>query len=1116
MLGSALEVLVVLVTVVISAQALFNLRLRLFIWEDPDHARLNRTPSEYRDPGLSFTILLPARNEEHVYQETIQQVYDLNYPKELMQIVAICRDDDPGTIAEALHKINELHDPSLQLLVFNDEPVNKPHGMNLALKVSWGDVVTIFDAEDEPHPDILNIVNTVMHQDDVDVVQSGVQLMNHDTRWFCVLNVLEYFFWFKSALHFFARVGMVPLGGNTVFVRRPLLQQLGGWDEHCLTEDADLGIRLSTSGARIRVVYDDAFVTREETPHSVKQLIKQRTRWNQGFVQILLKGEWLKLQQWQQRTLAFYVLIMPEVQALFALMVPVAVVMLFVHFPLWLAMFTFLPLSCLVLAIFVDLAGLRDFMGAHGLRWSWRRALVLVLSFLPYQWVLGLGALRAVYRQLRGASNWEKTAHLGHHRDPAGVDVAGGEGVSGSKSAPKVLERLIHVQAGPTATPAQVGSIRAQPAPAATTAQHARVIERLQGHFPGSAALLDEAGPDILAFASLPKDHSLQNGHNGNGRTGGGRRGRDVNGRAANPRASAWTFLTTLTRRLPTHRLTTRVASAVGTFAHAMPGGLALSHRHSLNVETIRVPLLAEVALVVAGLTGGFAAHAVNLFNYPRYELDEGTYMSSAWSILNGQITPYPYGYGHPPLAWMQIAAWAQLTGGFFTFGNALNTGRVLMLFYASGSSCLVYLIARRMSGRVTIALLATILYSFSPISIVYQRQVYLDNIGIFWLLLSLYLVVIAKSRLSYIVPAGVAFGLALLSKEIFVLFMPVMIYAVWLHSSKYLHPFGLLTFAYGAVGLGSAFVLMAVLKGELFPYPWHLPWDHHPHLSLLDTFAQQAQRTQTQGKLSDSWFTWTHADSLLIPISIVATAFNLIVGLWKRNQLVLALAAVSYWALLVRGGVVLSFYVIALIPFAALNAALAANTLMTWLRPLVRTEWVGTVLIAGLAGGVVVTDLQHTQHAFTQQPTSAQTQTMVWVRNNVPHNAVIVINSYLYMDLRVAGGEGVGDGATFPYAHVYWNMAYDPELQNGLLQNNWDRIDYIVADSEMLHDITSFGGPMLLIDRALGHSILRKEFRANENDKQIVISVYEVVHKQLPGAALGGAAAGLQAGRTG
>jgi cellulose synthase/poly-beta-1,6-N-acetylglucosamine synthase-like glycosyltransferase len=419
MMGGVLAALFVLVTAAIAAQALFNIRLRLFIWEDPEHVWLDRAPSGFRDAQLSFTILLPARNEEQVYGETIQKIYDLNYPKELTQIIAICRGDDPKTIAAALAKISALNDPNLQLLVFNDGPINKPHGLNLALKVAQRDVITIFDAEDEPHPDILNIVNTTMLDEQADVVQSGVQLMNHDTRWFCVLNVLEYFFWFKSSLHFFARVGMIPLGGNTVFIRRGLLERLGGWDENCLTEDADLGIRLSVAGTRIRVIHDDAFVTREETPNSLRELIRQRTRWNQGFIQILFKGDWLRLETLSQRLLAFYVLTMPEVQAFFALLVPVSVAMIFlVHLPVWIAMFTFLPLYCLVLTILIDLAGFREFLKAHGHRWSWRNAGLLVLGFFPYQWALGVASLRAVYRHVRGASDWEKTSHSGQHRNP--------------------------------------------------------------------------------------------------------------------------------------------------------------------------------------------------------------------------------------------------------------------------------------------------------------------------------------------------------------------------------------------------------------------------------------------------------------------------------------------------------------------------------------------------------------------------------------------------------------------------------------------------------------------------------------------------------------------------
>jgi glycosyltransferase XagB len=248
-------------------------------------------------------------------------------------------------------------------------------------------------------------------------VQSGVQLMNHNTKWFCFLNVLEYFFWFKSSMHFFAQVGMTPLGGNTIFVRRELMEQLGGWDETCLTEDADLGIRLNISRARMRIIYDDEFVTREETPHTVAQFIKQRTRWNQGFLQILFKGEWKKLEKFSQRLLACYALTLPELQAFFALMVPISLVMfLFVKLPLWIAMLTFLPLYCFILTVFIDLAGLHEFLKAHKRRWSWREAMIMIVAFFPYQWLLSFGAIRAIIRYIQGRTNWEKTAHIGQHR----------------------------------------------------------------------------------------------------------------------------------------------------------------------------------------------------------------------------------------------------------------------------------------------------------------------------------------------------------------------------------------------------------------------------------------------------------------------------------------------------------------------------------------------------------------------------------------------------------------------------------------------------------------------------------------------------------------------------
>ena len=413
-----LEYLYMVVIVLMTVQAIFNIRVFLYIWERPEREWLNVAPTIYREPRISFTILLPAYHEADVYANTIEKVYNLNYPQKLVQIITLLRENDTETIKVASEKINQLRASNIQLLVTSDKHGGKPHQLNLGLKVAAGEVVTIFDAEDEPHPDILQVINTIFLNEPVDAVQSGVQLMNHNTKWFCFLNVLEYFFWFKSALHFFARCGMTPLGGNTVFVKRALMQHLGGWDANTLTEDADLGIRLCIARARVRILYDDEFVTKEETPQTSKQFIKQRTRWNQGFIQILFAGRWLRLEKFSQRLLAFYVLVLPEVQAFFTLMLPVAMLtFFFVKLPVWMAILTFIPFLCFIFVLFLSLAGLYEFVKVHHRKWRWSEAFILLIAFIPYQILLGIGAVRAVWRQALGAADWEKTPHIGQHRN---------------------------------------------------------------------------------------------------------------------------------------------------------------------------------------------------------------------------------------------------------------------------------------------------------------------------------------------------------------------------------------------------------------------------------------------------------------------------------------------------------------------------------------------------------------------------------------------------------------------------------------------------------------------------------------------------------------------------
>jgi glycosyltransferase XagB len=407
-------------SVVLALQSAYAASLMLYAWEDAEKDARNRAPTSFVPPQHSFTVLLPARHEEEVIQDTIQRVVELRYPRSLVEVLVVIEAGDTGTIGKVQEKLGDLARlgiRNVRLITFADPPINKPHGLNLGLREATGDLVTIFDAEDEPHPDILNVVNTVVARERVPVVQCGVQLMNFADRWFSALNVLEYFFWFKSRMHFHASAGMVPLGGNTVFMLRDLLVRLGGWDQQCLTEDADIGIRLSAAGVPIRVLYEDDYVTREETPPSVGQFIKQRTRWNQGFMQILGKGEWLRLPTWRQRLLALYTLGFPLLQAAMTLYLPVSAwTMFFAKVPVAVAMLSSLPLYMLVVQLVICLVGLCEFTAVHRLRLSPLAPLWLTVAYLPYQWLLGYAALRAAWRQLLRVNTWEKTQHIGAHR----------------------------------------------------------------------------------------------------------------------------------------------------------------------------------------------------------------------------------------------------------------------------------------------------------------------------------------------------------------------------------------------------------------------------------------------------------------------------------------------------------------------------------------------------------------------------------------------------------------------------------------------------------------------------------------------------------------------------
>ncbi len=409
-----LSAVLVLVSLALTIVAGTTLWWMLHAWRTP--SALTATGFTRRNAGRhrSFSLLLPARHEQDVLGDTLNSLASLDHPD--YEVIAIIGHDDPET-EEVARAAERRHPERIRVVIDHSVPKNKPKALNTALPQCRGEITGVFDAEDEVHPGLLRLVEARFEEADADVVQAGVQLMNVQTSWWSLRNCLEYYFWFRSRLHFHAEQRFIPLGGNTVFTKTTLLRDHGGWDPECLAEDCEIGVRLSTSGARVAVAYDPQAVTREETPDTITSLIKQRTRWDQGFLQVLRKGEWRRLPSRRQRWLARYTLAMPFLQAATGLLLPLSLVaMLVVKVPVPVTLLTFLPLTPTIVTLAVEAAGLSEFGRAFGIRIRSRDLLRLVVGTFPYQVLLAFAALRSVWREARGHGGWEKTSHSNAHR----------------------------------------------------------------------------------------------------------------------------------------------------------------------------------------------------------------------------------------------------------------------------------------------------------------------------------------------------------------------------------------------------------------------------------------------------------------------------------------------------------------------------------------------------------------------------------------------------------------------------------------------------------------------------------------------------------------------------
>ncbi len=227
------------------------------------------------------SILVPLLREEKVAQKLMEGLAALDYPPALLDIKLVLEEQDDVTRAaiDAMGPVVTME----VITVPRDTLKTKPRAMNFALPFCRGEIVGVYDAEDRPDPSQIRAI--VEHlQDappDVACVQGYLDFYNTDRNWISRCFTLEYAVWFRVVLKGVQRLGIpIPLGGTTVFFRRRILERIGGWDSHNVTEDADLGIRLARFGFRCEMI---GSTTYEEANFLPLPWIRQRSRWLKGY-----------------------------------------------------------------------------------------------------------------------------------------------------------------------------------------------------------------------------------------------------------------------------------------------------------------------------------------------------------------------------------------------------------------------------------------------------------------------------------------------------------------------------------------------------------------------------------------------------------------------------------------------------------------------------------------------------------------------------------------------------------------------------------------------------------------------------------------------------------------
>lgn len=231
------------------------------------------------------TIQIPVYNDP-VAVRCVEHCMKLDYPRDRFEIIVA---DD--SIDEKTRKI--LDDCTkkypIKLIRRNNRKGFKAGALNNALKYSKGEIIVVFDADFVPPKNFLKeVVKPFLVDDKVAIVQTRMGFLNYNqnaiTRFAASLLAAYHHCWLPLTNKYNA----VFFCGTHGAIRRSVLEEVGGWNEENLTEDADLSVKILDNG--YKNIYIPWMKVPGEVPFTLSGFIKQQSRWVYGQTQTFVNN----------------------------------------------------------------------------------------------------------------------------------------------------------------------------------------------------------------------------------------------------------------------------------------------------------------------------------------------------------------------------------------------------------------------------------------------------------------------------------------------------------------------------------------------------------------------------------------------------------------------------------------------------------------------------------------------------------------------------------------------------------------------------------------------------------------------------------------------------------